>query len=394
MHKLFVEELECRNLLNASGFGHEGLLRLDQSRMDTPTLMRSSSFGSEFNLSTRVERDLGEANGIVGHDFGTPYFGVGRESGTSFNDTYISREFGASPNSSISVAPEITFIFVFPESVSSVEINPDTASSLYVPASVPVPERSVDLANSPSDPTPIQVTPRTQNSATFELVPTGNANLIVQVEVPTLPKASSNLTELAALSTAANGSSTSAMTAEALASALSAKANASLSRADSLAGTTNLRGTPAGLAADAMAARGGSEIGADLAMPLVRPEPTQPLPQLSILAVPQVPSVQAIRASLGSLPQFADVMSGFSAVEFTSIEQGITKFLNRLEGTPNLAISQGEADLYPWIIAGVATMAACEMARRQLKKASARATASLLALSMTRWDVPHEHEHG
>jgi hypothetical protein len=392
MHRLFVEELECRNLLSAGGFGHESLLRLEPNRIDAPTLMRSSSLGSEFSLSARVERDFGGTSGRVGGDFGAPYFRVGRESGANFNNS-ITQDFVANPNT-ISVAPEITVIFVFPGSVSSVESDPGSESSLYVPASVAVPERSVDLANSPIDPNPIQAAQRTPNSTTIELVPAGNANLIVQVEVPTLPKVSSNLTELAALSTAANGSSTNAMTAEALASALSAKANASLSRADSLAGTTNLRGTPTGLAADAMAARGGNEVGAELAIPFVRPEPAQPLPQLSILAPAQGPSAQVIRAGLGSLPQLADVMSGFSAVEFTRIEQGITNFLNRLEGKPGLAVSQDEADLYPWIIAGVATLAACEMARRQLKKTSVRSTASLLAFSMTRWDAPHEHENG
>ena len=389
MNRLFVEELESRNLLNAGAFGHESLLGLEQNRIDAPPLMRSSSTDTEFRFYEKLKRDFGGAIDQVGGEVGTDYFRAGPEFST--NPDTISRVFDAIPNT-LSVESGVTVVFVLPNYLSGVEIDPASESSISVPASTGLPDRAFDVANSPIDPTLIQATQRILNSTTVELAPA--ANLIVQVAGPTLPKVSSNLTELAALSTTANGSSTNALAVEALASALSAKTNVGITHADSLSGTTNSRATASGPAADAMAARGGSEIGADLTMPPVRSGPALPPSQLSSLALPQAPSAQAIRAGFGSLPQLADLMNGFSAVELTRIEQGITNFLNRLEGKPGLAVSQDEADLYPWIIAGVATLAACEMARRQLKRSSVRPNADLLAFSMIRWDAPHEHENG
>jgi hypothetical protein len=130
----------------------------------------------------------------------------------------------------------------------------------------------------------------------------------------------------------------------------------------------------------------------DLDVPMTRSEPLQPVPQPSIASLAPVLVPKLMGAGIAALPQFSDLMNGVAVADLAGIEQSIGNFLRHLDGTQNGALPAATRDLYPWLLAGLATAAACEMARRQLRKTPK--ALDVVALQMAPWEVPHEHEHG
>ena len=129
----------------------------------------------------------------------------------------------------------------------------------------------------------------------------------------------------------------------------------------------NIDNAPFAASSGIKAARSGSGFeGSTAPGPFLPPSPWR----LPALELPQSPLAQSIHAGLASLPQFADMVNGISNVSLSRIEQGIASFLASLDPAPVAAPPGGSSELYPWLLAGVVTALACELARRQFSKPS------------------------
>ncbi len=346
MKKLFIEELESRNLLNAGGFGHQAMPWVSPDRIDTPGMMHSDNSFANFGNRDRFDRDP-----------------------------------SASPPN-MEFEETITIVFLVPEASSgSLSANLSTAA----PDSILEP--TVGPAIFPLAPAPGQAAARPFSESAFNFEPVSDSNF--QAEAISLQRNVGNLTEAAIASTLENGPSANA---SAVANVLSAKTSSPLlARADILASTGNLRGVSSGLGAENVrAARDTTD--PDLDVPMIRSEPLQPVPQPSISSLAPVLVPKLMSAGIAALPQFSDLMNSVAVADLAGIEQGISSFLQHLDGTQSGAVPSATRDLYPWLLAGVATAAACEMARRQMRKTPK--ALDMVALQMAPWEAPHERENG
>ncbi len=57
MKRLFVEELESRNLLNAGGFGHQAMPWTSPDRIGTPGMMHSDNSFANFGGHDQFDRE-------------------------------------------------------------------------------------------------------------------------------------------------------------------------------------------------------------------------------------------------------------------------------------------------------------------------------------------------
>jgi hypothetical protein len=68
------------------------------------------------------------------------------------------------------------------------------------------------------------------------------------------------------------------------------------------------------------------------------------------------------------LLQLPGLLSGLPGVQLADVERGMRDFLEQLdEMGQSLAEHRDQTGLYLWLIAGTTAVAACEMARRQLR---------------------------
>lgn len=69
------------------------------------------------------------------------------------------------------------------------------------------------------------------------------------------------------------------------------------------------------------------------------------------------------------LPQASGVLAALGGADITALELGMKQFLDDVGH--HMARNQGTIGLYLWTLAGAATLAACEVARRQWKRSDA-----------------------
>jgi hypothetical protein len=95
------------------------------------------------------------------------------------------------------------------------------------------------------------------------------------------------------------------------------------------------------------------------------PALVNPAPEL-ILAGPQGATPRV--GTTAVLAQWSAVLSAFPGLKLSEVEQGMREFLDQLERLGQGAAGRvGGGGLSLWVAAGVLALAACEMARRQLR---------------------------
>jgi hypothetical protein len=181
---------------------------------------------------------------------------------------------------------------------------------------------------------------------------------------------------------------------EALAAALSVKPAPTAPGPDIVATpSANVLGPRAGRSVELVALRDGRDNGGPVEQPPILPGQPQLAPDPVQQALQQHPGAKAARAAAVFLPQVADLLSDFSLANLARIDQSVSVFLSRLEGAPSEAPPDGALDLYPWLLAGVLTTAACAMARWQLRKTPVLQSVDWLTIPANTWNVFHENEH-
>jgi hypothetical protein len=90
----------------------------------------------------------------------------------------------------------------------------------------------------------------------------------------------------------------------------------------------------------------------------------------------------------GSLPDpaamIAEPLLALPPLDVTALERGLQQFLARLEAAGRDLVGDGDgARIVPWVVAGAATAAACEIARRQLRRYAAERAVDLIPLTVS-----------
>jgi len=95
------------------------------------------------------------------------------------------------------------------------------------------------------------------------------------------------------------------------------------------------------------------------------------LPTLAGVATP--PSAEEVQPAETTLPVPAAAERGplaaLPAVDIAALGRGLERFLDRIERAGEELVGDGEG-LRPWLVAGAAAAAACEIARRQFRRAA------------------------
>jgi len=395
MQQLWVEELESRNLPSTGGLGHQSLQWLESTQRPSPSTVQSAQTFTDFDRSVRVSNnyDLNRSNfsgRVSDSEFGSaPAWNSVLPDLTSPPGSTCG---GNGPVSGIGSVTNRTAAVPAQSSPPRTDAGSELASNHVeraLSAFVVVPE-GVSGSAVLAVPSPSQSLARAQGSIGQSLESIASA----QADAVNLPSILDNSSDVAIVSASENIAPSNTAVVEALASALSLKPNPTIqTRADAVAGFKGLQSPPAGRVTELAPLRAGSDFPEGLEGPLTRPQPQQG-PQLPVAALPQAPPARSIRASLASLPQLADLMNEFSVANLTRIEQSISAFLKDLEDPQSQPIADGARDLYPWILAGVVTALACELARRQLRATASLQPLDLLIVPANPWIVPHEHEHG
>jgi hypothetical protein len=139
------------------------------------------------------------------------------------------------------------------------------------------------------------------------------------------------------------------------------------------------------------ASRSGTEVGATVepspeVYPLLPPVPEEPE-----RSVPESPLARTIRAGLAGVPQVSGVLHELSSLNLDRLEQGLAGFIAEIEASSGPAASAlNQRELYPWILSVVAAAAACELARRQLKKSASAEALEPGMIPGTPYDIPQE----
>jgi hypothetical protein len=404
MQKLFVEELESRNLPSVTVFHqmlHEGL---ESGHHDPePAAYSLGRPFAEMGASDRYQTELVEQ---VRSEGAGPNLD---SAGLSLLDRYQTElleqlnSASAGPNldsaglplairyqtevferlSSLGAVPDIDLAGSFtPAGTETVEIVVVTPRALQATGLVDGPL----LAGS----TVRQAVAAALNSRPDSTVPSASPIALAANQRP----AANNLAEVAVAASAGAGGAVAAGANEAVASALSSKGPPLLAAwGESVAASAFRNVAPTGANSNS-AVKTGTEAGAAGEGQLDPMPSLPPVPQAPALELPQAPLAGSIQAGLANLPQFADLMTGISTLNLDRIEQRMANFITSLESTSSPAAAASQRDLYPWMLAAVVTGVACELARRQFRKPAAADGLDLGAFPIAPWELPRESENG
>jgi hypothetical protein len=344
MKRLFVEELESRNLLSAAKLGHAISQGFEPSRLESAPFFSANR--SVFDFGSRDQ----------------------------FSDDFRTGPFSDEPASNGYAFSQASVSFV-----QTVEII------------IILPEQAAETPSVPDGPAVNQLGARQATGAFVNGAPAAISIPLFQ-GAPINPQRSlGQFSDVAAVTAFEGAASGNVASAESIASNKSSAL--AVTRPETLSSTGSFRSLSSSLLAAAPAQRAGSEPGGAIDGPGESIQPLPSTPRLPALELPQSPLAQTIRAGLASVPQLVDLMNGFSNMSLDRIEQGIAGFLTALESGGSTALAASERDYYPWILAGVVTVAACEMARRQLRKPLLAESFDGADLPLAPWEIPLDGEN-
>ncbi len=356
MKRLFVEELECRNLLSVAAVGHLANHGLESNHVDAGSNQSLVDFGGRERLTN--DSNPGSARSQImasGFDFNRNEVGSG---GFDFNPGF----------SIVEVTVEVVIV-----------VPAQATESTNVPDGGPVFRSSL-------------IRQATESSVNL---PEASASLPLATAALSSPRFTGETPD-AALVTTAENSSTSLNSAETATALSTNKTGTSLAARTDVAPVgavgRNIDSAPFAVGSGIRSASG---LGSGFEGP-ISPAPQLPpaSPRLPDFEFLPSPLAQSIHAGLAALPQFADMVNAASTMSLSSVEQGIASFLASMDSAPIAALPASNSDLYPWLLAGVVTAVACELARRQLKKPAQASPFELATIPMAPWEVPQEQEHG
>src|SRR5262249_15876385 len=99
------------------------------------------------------------------------------------------------------------------------------------------------------------------------------------------------------------------------------------------------------------------------------PTPAAPLNTPAGGAVPMVIETAEPPLAQAEQPSAAAVLAPLAAIDVAALGHGLGQFLHQIEKGGEQLVGDGDG-LRPWLVAGAAAAAACEIARRQLRQAT------------------------
>jgi hypothetical protein len=101
------------------------------------------------------------------------------------------------------------------------------------------------------------------------------------------------------------------------------------------------------------------------ALPSPETAPDVDYPQVVVLPIATPPLASDVS------PQTADSLAMIPHMDLSALEAGMQRFLEQVDGLAERLAGETGSGLYPWIAAAAAAAIACEIARRQLRRAPA-----------------------
>lgn len=369
MKKLLVEELESRDLLNASGLFQPPM---PAARSNTPPSPPAAHFD---RAAAPIDRPGQFPQGSAGRG--------------SLATNHAPAPDPSSPTARNSMRSDLNSSSTANPALGSTEVT--AQSSIATAVSIPLAGAGAALI--PQATSSLQSVTRPGNN--FSLLLSSTVNASVSAPPAGLTMSPNGSTDLEMMSEAAQAATSSAAAVEALAAALSVRPDPLVSsRENAITFLNNSASLRSSRSVELVALRGGREADGPSEPLPVRPGQPQQEPEPGQQPPRQPPASKAARAAAVLLPQLADLLNEVSLPNLAHIDQCVSAFLSKLEGSPSQPNRDGAQNLYPWVLTGVVTAAACAMALRHLRKTPALQSFDWLSISANPWSFPHEHDHG